>query len=197
MNEKLIPNSTQIPNLILDLLLPKLPEAESKCMLYIARRTYGFHVEEDRISFSQFIKGIKTSRGKILDYGTGLARASVNEGLKNLIKAEAIFVRKDTKGNYYRINLDMAVDKVVQKVNQFRKQTRIGSESRPKQVHLLNLQKKGNIGNKVITANFKNLEKLNELKAGLAKKMEMATPQERTADQEEAMGQMRPSGIRF
>jgi len=192
MNEKLIPNSTQVPNIILDLLIPRLPEAESKCMLYISRRTYGFHAEEERISFSQFVKGIKNRQGKRLDFGTGLARASVSEALKNLRKAEAIFVRKDPKGNYYKINLNMDVDKVVQKVNQFRKQTRIGSKNRPKQVHLLNTQKKGNKGKKVI---IKNLKKLNNLKAKLAKKMEMATSQERTIAQEEAMAQIRPSGV--
>lgn len=192
MNEKLIPNSTQTPNIILDLLIPRLPEAESRCMLYIARRTYGFHIEEDRISFTQFMHGIKNKKGERLDYGTGLARASVNEALKNLRQAEAIFVKRDSKGNYYKINLGMDIDEVVQKVNQFRKYTKIGKESRPKQVKLLNLQKKGNKGNKVI---IENLKKINELKVGLLKKMEMATPQERTTAQEEAMAQIRPSGV--
>ena len=86
MSKKLIPNSTQIPNVILDFLIPQLPGAEGKCLLYISRRTYGFHKEEDRISFTQFINGIKSKDGRQLDYGTGMARASVNEALKNLIR---------------------------------------------------------------------------------------------------------------
>jgi len=144
-NKKLIPNSTQIPNIILDLLLPDLPEAEARCLLYICRRTYGFHKDEDRISFSQFLNGIKDKKGKVLDKGCGLkARASVCEGLKNLKKAGAIFVRKDSRGNFYKINLEMDTDKVVQEIDRFRKQTASSSRNRPKQVRLLNLQKKGN-----------------------------------------------------
>ena len=51
---KLIPNSTQIPNVILDKIIPGIPNAEAKCLLYICRRTYGFHKEKDRISLTQF-----------------------------------------------------------------------------------------------------------------------------------------------
>ena len=139
---KLIPNSTQIPNVIMDYALPQLPEAEGRILLYISRRTYGFHKSEDRISFSQFLYGIKDSEDKILDYGTGLARASLNLGLKSLASAGAIFIKKDTKGNLYKINLEMDPDKVVQLVNQFRKRTKSGSLSRPKAVQLVNTQKK-------------------------------------------------------
>ena len=155
MDKRLIPNSTQIPNIILDLLVPLIPEAEGKCIMYICRRTFGFHKEEDRISFSQFIKGIKDKNGKILDRGTGLVRDSVNTAIKNLLKAEAISVSRTTKGNIYRINLDMDVDEVVRKIDQSRKQTKISLKNRPKQVRLLDLQKKGNKGNKVILVDKK------------------------------------------
>ena len=148
MSKKLIPNSTQIPNVILDYLIPKIPKAESMCLLYICRRTYGFHKEEDRISFTQFINGIKSKDGKQLDYGSGLSRPSVNEALKNLIKSNVISMRRDSKGNYYKINLEMDISKVVKKINQLRKLTESGKESKPKVVKLLNLQKKGNKGNK-------------------------------------------------
>jgi hypothetical protein len=140
--KKLIPNSTQIPNIIIDLRCPRLPEAEMRCILYVCRRTYGFHKDEDRISFSQFMNGIKNRENRILDLGTGLARASVCEALKNLNKAEAIYITKTTKGNFYKINLNMDIDKVVQLVDWFRKQTRIEIASRPKAVHLPYLQKK-------------------------------------------------------
>ena len=164
---KLIPNSTQVPNVILDFLIPHLPGAEAKCIIYICRRTYGFHKDEDRISFSQFISGIKNKDGKVLDCGTGLSRASVNEALKNLVKAGGISVRKTTRGNHYKINLDMDVRKVVQKVNQFRKQTRIGLKNKPKQVRLLNPQNKGNKGKKDIIIKNKII---NNLKAKFKKK---------------------------
>jgi hypothetical protein len=140
----LIPNSTQVPNVILDFVIPQIPEAEARCLLYICRRTFGFHRESDRISFSQFIDGIKSRKGEILDYGAGLSRQSVSEGLKNLIKAEAILVKKTTKGNYYKINIDMDVDKVVKLVDQSRKLTKSGLNTRPKPVYLVDTQKKGN-----------------------------------------------------
>ncbi|PIR96307.1 MAG: hypothetical protein COT92_01905 [Candidatus Doudnabacteria bacterium CG10_big_fil_rev_8_21_14_0_10_42_18] len=142
-NKKLIPNSTQIPNSVLDLLIPDLPEAEGKCLLYICRRTFGFHKDEDRISFKQFINGIKSKNGQTLDKGTGLVRQSVSEGLKNLAKSGAIIVEKNSNGNIYRLNLEMDIEKVVQKIDQSRKQTASGLKNRPKQVYLIDPQKKG------------------------------------------------------
>ena len=150
----LIPNSTQMPNLILDLVIPLIPEAEARCLLYICRRTFGFHKEIDRISFSQFMKGIKDHKGVVLDYGAGLARASVYKGLMHLANAGAVLVRKTGKGNYYQINLHMDVDKVVQLVNQFSSRTKSGSGSRPKSVQLVNTQ---NLGNKEKPSISKNL----------------------------------------
>lgn len=140
--DKLIPNSTQFPNIILDFLLPKLPEAETKCLLYICRRTFGFHRDEDRISFTQFIYGIKSREGKILDSGTGLSRTSVNSALKSLSHSGAILINKSSKGNLYRINLKMDIRQVVQNLNQYRIQTASSLKSKPKQVRIFDLQKK-------------------------------------------------------
>jgi len=142
MEKQLIPNSTQIPNVLLDFVIPDLPEGESKCLLYICRRTYGFHKEEDRISLSQFINGIKDRNGKALDIGAGVSRSVAVMSLKSLVFADAVLVRKDTKGNFYRINLECNLDQVVRKVNQFRFRTKSSLESRPKQVQFPNLQKK-------------------------------------------------------
>ena len=140
----LIPNSTQVPNVILDFVVCRIPEAEARCLLYICRRTFGFHKESDRISFSQFIDGIKTKDGKILDHGAGLARASVAKGLKNLSLAGAIEIKETTKGNYYQINLQMDIEKVVQLVNQYSGHTKSSSATRPKVVQLVNTQNSGN-----------------------------------------------------
>lgn len=139
---KLIPNSTQIPNIVLDFLLPALPETEGKCLLYICRRTYGFHKDEDRISLTQFTDGITDRSGKILDNGTGLSRPSVVEGLKNLINAGAVAIEKNRNGNVYKIRLDMDIDKVVKNINQLRKLTSSSKKSLPKPVKLFNTQKK-------------------------------------------------------
>lgn len=142
MENKLIPNSTQIPNIVLDLILPELPEAEARCLLYICRRTFGFHKDEDRISFTQFENGITSKDGEILDLGTGLSRPSISEALGNLFKVGMITVRKSSKGNLYQINLNIDSDKVVKEVNQLRELTRSGKATKPKQVKLLNIQKK-------------------------------------------------------
>ncbi|MFA6048249.1 MAG: replication protein [Parcubacteria group bacterium] len=140
---KIIPNSTQIPNIILDFLLPNIPEAEGKCLLYICRRTFGFHKKSDRISFTQFVKGIKSRDGKILDLGTGLSRQSVGIALKNLINSKAIFANKDGNINAYKLNLEMIISEVVKKIDQSRKLTISGQKNRLKQVSLFDPQKKG------------------------------------------------------
>ena len=139
----LIPNSTQLPNILLDKVIPLIPEAEARCLLYICRRTFGFQKDSDRISFSQFISGIKDRRGNVLDYGAALARASVAKGLKNLKDSGAISIRRTTKGNYYQINLHMDVEKVVQLVNQFNGHTKSGSATRPISVQQVNTQNLG------------------------------------------------------
>ncbi len=164
----LIPNSTQIPNVILDLVIPRISEIEGRCLLYICRRTFGFHKESDRISFSQFMEGIKDRRGVQLDYGCGLARASVAKGLKKLVAAGAVAVRKTTKGNYYQINLHMDVEKVVHDVNQFTRRTESGSSRGPKSVHGMNTQ---NLGNKEKQSIGPPVDNLRSMTKELAKKM--------------------------
>jgi len=148
--KKLLPNTTQIPNILFDKVIPGLPEGEAKCLLYICRRTYGFHKSKDRISFSQFVDGIKDK-----DIGAGVSRPVVAESLRNLIGAGVIIMQKTTKGNIYEINLEMDFDKVVKKVNQLRKLTKSSKDSLPKQVKFPNLQKKGKKGNKDIYNNLK------------------------------------------
>ena len=128
----------------MDIFLPRISASETKCILYICRRTFGFHKEYDRISFSQFVDGIKDRNGKTLDYGTGLVRSSVAEALRNLLYSEAILVKKSTKGNYYQINLHMDVDKVVRKMDWFRKQTKSGSKNGLISVRNTDPQKIGN-----------------------------------------------------
>jgi predicted transcriptional regulator len=141
--ETLIPNSTQIPNYVLDMVLPRIPEGEARCLLYICRRTFGFHKQEDNISFTQFEHGIKTSQSRQLDLGTGLSRPTISTALRNLIGAGAISVEKrSAKGNRYRLNIHMDVDKVVKEINQLRKLTKIGKAALPKTVKLFNPQKK-------------------------------------------------------
>lgn len=140
--EKLIPNSTQIPNEICDYVLPQIPEAEARCLIYICRRTFGFRKTQDRISFSQFEKGIKTKDGNILDYGTGLSRPAVAKALKNLCESGAIKRTENSKGNFYEINLEMECSQVVKQINWLSSLTKSGKATLPKVVNLLNTQNK-------------------------------------------------------
>lgn len=96
--EKLKPNFTQTPNVFYDEIMSELGYAELKCLLYIFRRTYGFHKQSDRISLSQFVDGIEG-----LDNGTGLAKKNVYPALESLVEKK--LVKKDTTGNTTRYSL--------------------------------------------------------------------------------------------
>ena len=163
-NRLLIPNSTQIPNAIIDSLLPRIPDAESRCITYICRRTFGFGKTLDRISLSQFIEGIISRDHERMDYGAGLSRPSVVEALRNLVSSEAVLIKRTSKGNMYKINLSMDIEEVVKKVNQLRKLTRSSKASLPHQVKLLNLQNKGKQRETKDEPFIKNYETLNTLK---------------------------------
>ncbi len=145
----LIPNSTQIPNVILDKIIPLIPEAEGKCLLYICRRTYGFQKSRDKISLTQFVDGIVNRENEVLDYGTGLTRPTVVEALKHLSQAGLIKVIREKSGNSYELNCELLVDKYVEKgvvneINRLKKLTSDSKRSKPKQVKLPNPQNKGN-----------------------------------------------------
>lgn len=109
---KLIPNSTQVPDVIIDVWMALLSGAEFKVILYIARRTYGFGKEGDNISLKQLVQGIVTRDGRRLDSGTGLNKDTVSKALGTLEeKGLIVRTRRDSDeyghlANYYRLNLD-------------------------------------------------------------------------------------------
>lgn len=61
------PNYTQVPNDLVDVWLAELSGAELKVLLYLVRRTVGFHRDRVRVGLRQICGGIP---GK--DHGTGL-----------------------------------------------------------------------------------------------------------------------------
>lgn len=79
------PNYTQIPNIIIDKIMPFLTGNEFKVLTYIARRTLGFHKVQDSISLSQLVSGIKRN-GRVVNYGTRLSKATVARCLNSLEK---------------------------------------------------------------------------------------------------------------
>jgi len=79
------PTTTPLPDEIYDEWAPQLGEAELKALLYIVRRTLGFHKGADAISLNQFLKGIVTHDGRVLDRGCGVkSRPNVVRALKSL-----------------------------------------------------------------------------------------------------------------
>lgn len=76
----LIPNSTQIPNVLLDWILPVITDAERSVMLYLVRRTLGFQRESDAISLEQFVHGMHRT-GHTYDLGCGVSRRAVIDAM--------------------------------------------------------------------------------------------------------------------
>lgn len=106
MNE-LKPNFTQIPNLVLDELMSELTNAEFRVLMYICRRTYGFHKESDRISYSQFEFGlIDLKNRKVLDKGCGLRSEAISKALVSLVGKQIIVREQVGQDIYYSPNFD-------------------------------------------------------------------------------------------
>src|SRR6476661_5454193 len=79
------PTTTPVPDVVFDKFLSRLGEAELKALLYIVRRTFGFKKDHDQISFNQFIRGITTQDGRVLDEGCGIRnRTTLSNALKSL-----------------------------------------------------------------------------------------------------------------
>jgi hypothetical protein len=109
----LIPNSTPVPDVILDFWLALLTGAEVKVVLYVARRTYGFGKASDRISLSQLAGGIRRRDGTVLDTGTGLSRSTVKAACSSLVKRGMLLKESNTNEftreyaeSTYRLNLE-------------------------------------------------------------------------------------------
>src|SRR5215210_3084124 len=91
------PNTTPVPDVVFDRLLARLGEAELKALLYIVRRTFGFKRDRDPISFNQFLKGITTRDGRVLDEGCGVRnRTTLSTALKSLEEKGIVVSEKGT-----------------------------------------------------------------------------------------------------
>ena len=100
------PAHTQVPNLLVDWVLPLLKDGEARCLLYIVRHTVGFadansssgRKERDAISVDQFVNGITTGPAGgpryLFDVGCGLRTAdSVRRALEGLLQRKLVDVR--------------------------------------------------------------------------------------------------------
>lgn len=142
MSDLLIPNNTQIPNIIFDKLMYRLGDAEFRVLMYICRRTYGFQRQSDQISYSQFVSGIIKKDGTRLDGGCGVGKNAVSLALKSLIDLNIIIVEKNRWGNHYRINLDVDIKELVLKKDMSLKRTGSSHATGLEVVSLQDTQKK-------------------------------------------------------
>ena len=74
----------RVPLAFIDLHMADFSGNEVLIILYILRRTVGFHKETDHISLQQFSKGIRRVDGSVLDRGTGIPVRTVARVLADL-----------------------------------------------------------------------------------------------------------------
>ncbi len=90
---KFIPNFLQVPNAVIDELLPDLTGAELKCYLVVIRKTKGWNKESDNISINQFMKA------------TGLSNSAVIKACESLVKYGLLVKEKGTRNTgVYAVN---------------------------------------------------------------------------------------------
>lgn len=89
------PHYTQVPDELFDELLPTLSGAETKVLLYLVRRTFGFKRESDCISLNQMVYGLKARDGRPLDGGVGLSKPTIVKALKSLAEKNIIITKRD------------------------------------------------------------------------------------------------------
>ena len=120
MSRLLIPNTTQVPNVLLDEVIPTLKPAAVRILLAIVRFTYGFGKPADRISFTRLAKV------------TGLSRWGVNGAVDELRAREIIIVKPGAKGrgaNEYSLNLDISTGQLVRNNDQsYNLTSQVGSQ---------------------------------------------------------------------
>lgn len=95
--KELLPNFTQIPNIILDDLMFDLKGSEIQVLFYICRRTYGFQKQRDNIAISQISTGIRNKDGIVLEKGTGLSNKTIISAI-NKLEEIGIIITKKTGG---------------------------------------------------------------------------------------------------
>ncbi len=100
------PNYTQIPNVFFDNIMSKINGSEFKVLMAISRKTFGWHKEIDRISYSQIMEMAGIS-----------SKETVNNSIKKLVSKDIIKLEKVGQINYYSINVTEI--EPVQKVNQY------------------------------------------------------------------------------
>lgn len=113
------PNYTQIPNLLLEEHIKTMTEAEMRVALAIARKTFGWHKRQDKLSLSQLMNL------------TGMSRQGVINGIEAGI-ARGI-IRRESDGQSYLYEL-VIKEAVVNEVDQSER-SETSQRSRPQLVN--------------------------------------------------------------
>jgi len=87
-------NTTQVPDEVFDYWLPHLSDAELFVLLYIIRRTLGFQKQADVINPEQFLTGVRTRAGAVLDDGCGVSKKHLYLALSGLKDKGLITVQR-------------------------------------------------------------------------------------------------------
>ena len=98
--------------------MSKINGSEFKVLMAISRKTFGWHKEIDRISYSQIMEMAGIS-----------SKETVNNSIKKLVSKDIIKLEKVGQINYYSINVTEIVP--VQKSNQYENCTGDGTEIVP------------------------------------------------------------------
>ncbi len=102
---------TQIPDYLLDFLMPDLSGSELKVVYYVARHTFGFLRDNASISWSRFLEGTVSREGKRLDWGAGVSRRALKESLDSLadrgmlLKERQSSARRGDEASLYSLRL--------------------------------------------------------------------------------------------
>lgn len=92
------PKHTQTPNELFDLLAPSLKEGELRVILFLIRKTYGWHLKWEKITYEE------------IEIGTGMKKDACIKSTNSLV--EKGLVEKIQTGsinhleNYYRLRMD-------------------------------------------------------------------------------------------
>ena len=79
-NERMIPNFTDMPNFVLDEVIPRLPETEVRVLLALMRKQWGY--EPNKENYGMTIR-------RIVEYSR-ISKTSVESALKKLIEKQLV-----------------------------------------------------------------------------------------------------------
>jgi len=90
-----VTNFTTVPNIILDVMMAEISNAELRVLLALVRKTYGWQKQADKVSLSQ------------LQSLTGMTRKSVIAGIAGLEQHGVVTCERGTNGgcNYYTVRV--------------------------------------------------------------------------------------------